>query len=1576
MISEQQTWEILGDYFNKKGFVTHQIESFNEFIQNGISKVISEEPDIKIVSDDPKNFKTYTVSIDDLYIPKPTVIEETREIRELFPYEARLRDLTYDSPLYVNIVETLETEDDIEITKHNRILLGRIPLMIRSNLCYLNNCTKNERVENKECENDEGGYFIIKGKERVLISQLRNVYNIPLVHAQKPGTKYKYICETRSMSEETGHSVLIQVNLSVDERVLTFTLPYIKEQIHVGVVFKALGYKNEEIMQLIGLNCEKAEKYLKLIVNDSFFVEENSGFELFSDDLKEEFSDKFIDDTKSNISLLESLWDQLTIEEKEEYKQKASTRKALRYIGTFSKNPQKENEKHIYAEQVVQNEIFPHLGITSSNKEKAMLLGHMVHKLLATTIGIRQADDRDNYINKRVDSPGMLCHELFRQLYKKYMSTITIQLEKKKQFPDIMSLIPRMTDITKGFIQCFSKGNWGVPKASYVKPGVAQILSRLSYGATLSNLRRVGIPKAKESKNAAIRQINPSQIMFICPVECFDPETQIFMWDGTTKRAGDIEIDDLLVDDFGNPTIVEKTCSGIHNMYNVIPDKSNFTQHCVTDNHILTLRIRQHKNITKSNRKDRNYTHIVKFLNRETNKIQEKYFNSQTEAEEFVNTFNDDDTIDINIKDYLKLNKTTKDHLVLFKIDCINWEHQEVELDPYILGMWLGDGLSTGKGFSLNYKIDHEILAYWELWAEENGAVISKSTRYSFNISSIKNKKSMENGSANNIEEAPLKKYLRKYNLINNKHIPNEYLTNDRETRLKVLAGLIDTDGHVRAEGKEIRITQGLDNYRIIEDAHTLATSLGFSCGLKEGISHWTDEKTGEKKSGTYKELTITGYNVSDIPTILPRKKLTKITNETQIKRSRSFTGSKFKLVEVGDGPFVGWQLKDKRGRFILKDGTTVHNTPEGQPVGIVLNLSLLTRISNRIPTVLIKETIEMCENIVNIEDHDISKELTKVFINGNLIGMTEDSFELLEELREFRMIEMIPWDVSISFDDIDDEIHICSDDGRLLRPVFCIGGDKLLINMEDGTDWDRLIEKRLITYIDNMEANQSVIAFNQNEIKNYKTDYCEIAPAMMFGVMANIIPFPDHSQSPRNTYQAAMGKQAMSMFALSYLIRTDTVVHILNTPQKPLVGTKTGTLMGFDDMPSGNNAIVAIACYTGFNQEDSVILNHSAVKRGLFWATTYKTHSSVEKKDGYISEKIGVCPLKYRKNDSNYGLLDENGIVRTRYPIWEDENGKKHGGGAIYVQKGDVIIGKMLIQNDKDGVENITDVSEIVKKGDSGYIDKVYISITPNGYKLVKITISKVRIPEVGDKFASRAAQKGTVGMVYDQEDMPWTQDGVVPDIIINPHAIPSRMTINQLMESVLGKSCALEGEFGDSTPFTTSSVPDKNGKSIAEQICERLGMNGYQNNGNETLYNGMSGEAMGEFFIGPVYYQRLKHLVSDKMHARDTGPVTTLTRQPLEGRSREGGLRFGEMERDCMIAHGNSKFLQERLFEQSDKYEVTICNLCGNFASNKNSCTFCETDEVSRVKLPYVSKLVLQELNAMLVKTKISVT
>ena len=256
--------------------------------------------------------------------------------------------------------------------------------------------------------------------------------------------------------------------------------------------------------------------------------------------------------------------------------------------------------------------------------------------------------------------------------------------------------------------------------------------------------------------------------------------------------------------------------------------------------------------------------------------------------------------------------------------------------------------------------------------------------------------------------------------------------------------------------------------------------------------------------------------------------------------------------------------------------------TPEGASVGIVLNLALLTRISQRFPTVLTQEVIEGCENLILLKDFEDSNNITHVYLNGGLIGMTENSDELVEEITSLRDVELLPYDVSITYADIDDEVQIFSDDGRLMRPVFTVEGEALRAKEKDGTDWDTLVSKDLIRYVDNNEINNAVIAFHQNELSKYHNDYCEIAPAMMLGVMASIIPFPDHSQSPRNTYQSAMGKQAMSMYALSHLVRADTVTHVLSYPQKPMVSTRVATMMGFSDMPSGINTVVAIACYSG----------------------------------------------------------------------------------------------------------------------------------------------------------------------------------------------------------------------------------------------------------------------------------------------------------------------------------------------------------------------------------------------------------
>lgn len=1186
MLSENRKWEIIEDYFKKYGFARHQMESFNWFINFGLHNIIAESSDIVKTNKEVKDRKyiSYRLSFSDIYVPKPTVIEETREMRNLYPLEARNRDLTYCSPIYATVTEvTEEKKGEFVVNEHLRVMIGKIPIMLKSDVCHLNNMTKNELVKAGECEYDQGGYFIVRGKERVLVSQLRNAYNIPIVFKnQKTDKKEWYVCEVRSMSEETGHSVLIQAILGSDKKSLYFSIPYIKdkEYIPMGVVFKALGFMAEDFNNLIGLDCEKSRKYIEYIINDSYFLDEKEdGYSYYLETRLREFDTKKKSESYTKIvSNIKKEWTQkysnMTEEEKKEWKKKSTINNALKYIGSKASNPVKESERAIYAEQVVNNDLFPHLGILSTNKEKGYMLGYMVNKLLSTKIKLRKVDDRDNYIYKRVETSGILFYELFRQLFKKYKESIIKHIDKKKQLPKAMSFIPRMNDITKGFIHCFTSSNWGVPKNSYIRQGVAQILSRLSFGATLSYLRRIGIPIGKETKNTSIREIKSSQAMFICPVE-----------------------------------------------------------------------------------------------------------------------------------------------------------------------------------------------------------------------------------------------------------------------------------------------------------------------------------------------------------------------------------------------------------------------TPEGHSVGIVLNFALSTIVSNRYPTVLIKDSIESCENIVFISDDDYDNQNTKIFLNGSILGSTDDPHSFVEEITNMKINKNIGWSVSITYDEIEDEVHISSDEGRLYRPVFTVKNDELCIKETDGYDWDTLVDKNLITYIDTMESNNSIIAFNENELKKYKNNYCELSPALMLGIMGSIIPFPDHSQSPRNTYQSAMGKQAMSMIALSHLLRTDTEVHVLMHPQKPLVSTRPAKMMGFEDMPSGINAIVAIACYTGFNQEDSVIINHSAIQRGLFWATTYKTKTIIERKDTDISEKIGLPPLNKRRIEANYGLLDENGIIRKRHPIWYDKDGNKQGGGAVYVQKGDVIVGKTLIvsackksDNESERTDKISDCSEIIGKGDEGFIDRVITSITPDGYTMVKIVIRKVRIPEVGDKFASRSAQKGTLGMVYRQEDMPFTSEGIVPDIIINPHCIPSRMTINQLMETELNKICAILGIYGDSTPFTSSSINDEiTGETIAEKLCEKLGMLGYKRDGGETLYCGMSGEPMGEFFIGPVYYQRLKHLVSDKMHARDTGPVTTLTRQPLEGRSREGGLRFGEMERDCMIAHGTTKFLRERLFEKSDKYSVVICRECGGFSSGKEKCKACSTDNVAEIELPYVSKLVLQELNAMLIKTKI---
>ena len=583
-----------------------------------------------------------------------------------------------------------------------------------------------------------------------------------------------------------------------------------------------------------------------------------------------------------------------------------------------------------------------------------------------------------------------------------------------------------------------------------------------------------------------------------------------------------------------------------------------------------------------------------------------------------------------------------------------------------------------------------------------------------------------------------------------------------------------------------------------------------------------------------------------------------------------------------------------------------------------------------------------------------------QVLINGNILGYTLDPVVLIETFKDKRRNNCIHIHNSIYWNHSENTIYIYTDKGRCTRPVFNIKEVHKTTNEEifEIKTWDDLILRtKIIEYLDYHESENSLI---QNSIteKRKNTSHSEIHPSLILGALASCIPFLNHNQAPRNTYQSAMGKQAVGIHCTNFNKRYDTFSHILNYPQRPLINTFMMKHFNFNSMPNGIMAIVAIATYSGFNQEDSVIMNKSAIDRGLFTSTFYRTYKDEEHKNQLTGDEDIFCKpdsdkLLYPK-PFNYSKLNDSGFI--------DKN--------TYVDHNDMIIGKVMPLKD-DTKYQYKDCSMNMRNNEKGHIDDIYLNTNGDGYRFCNVRIRSNKIPQIGDKFSSRHGQKGTVGMIYSQEDMPFTKDGIVPDIIVNPHAIPSRMTIAQLLECLLGKSCTELGYYGDGTGFNNTSVED---------VITTLEKCGFEGSGNEVLYNGFNGEQMKtSIFMGPTYYQRLKHMSSDKIHSRSSGPIVSMTRQPSEGRSSHGGLRFGEMERDCMIAHGTASFLKERLMDVSDKFSIIICNQCkliatGNSEKNIYECKKCKNyGDFSKVYIPYACKLLIQELMTMSVGPRI---
>ena len=1308
----EEPFQLIESYFEGKHLerlVRHQIESYNHFVNTQIQRTIQMFNPVEIHADTDyivehdKYMLEVQITFENFKMYPPQIHENNGATKIMFPQEAKLRNFTYAAAMAVDLrikyiirnTESMDTPRIVE-TFLPKINIGKMPIMLKSSICVLTQNQHIDPIHTGECSMDCGGYFIIKGSEKTVLGQEHAKPNCPYNFKGNATTKWAWFAEIKSVPDYKCISpkqieIMIASKNNGFGQGMYISVPRIKQPIELFILFRALGIISEkEICQYIVLD----------------IADEN------------------------NAEILEFLHASI-IDANKYMTQEDALRHVTSMVTYMPINMDKEQgakKKREFAVEVLNSDLFPHC---HTLKQKLCLLGYMANKLIKTALGWLQPDDRDSYMNKRIELTGTLLNNLFRNYFNKLVKEMQKQIIREiktgswrssEDYENIVNMtniykIMKTTTIENGLNRALATGDFSIKQSNSSKVGVAQVLNRLTYPASISHLRRINTPLEKSGELIAPRKLHNTTWGFLC----LTGDSEILLSDRTTiKMIKNMHDGDRVTT--VNPETLSDEPSDIHSFFCKMPDK-------------------------------------------------------------------------------------------LFEITTIS-------------------------GRKIKATANHPFLV------NSNGKNIWK-----------------------NLEDLP-------------------------------------TNARMIVRDNEGKYTTDL---------------LACICEIEPELVY---------------DFTTRSYN-------------------------HSFVASSF----------------------------VTHNcpaeTPEGQSIGVVKNMSYLSHITIPTNSASLYEYVEPYIQKVEDTQYHLLANKAKVFVNGVWLGVTERPMELYNDMKEKKYKGIMNIYTSIIFDIKMLEVKICNDGGRLTRPVLKVRNNKALITKEiiDRIEkkelcWNDLLtncvlEESVIEYIDPEEQNYAMIAMRAKDgyLKDpsavYTYTHCEIHPSTIFGVLASCIPFPEHNQAPRNTYQTAMGKQAMGVYATNYDKRMDKTAYVLNYPGRPLVETRLMNFLHLNNIPSGCQIHVAIMTHTGYNQEDSVLVNKGSIDRGLFMATIYHTEKDEDK--NIIRDEIIRCKpdktktkgVKFGNYDklNNQGFIAENSLIENR----------------------DIIIGKIIPikenRNDPTKTIKYEDQSKSFRTTEETYVDMNRTFRNGDGYNCAKVRTRTLRKPVLGDKFSSRHGQKGTMGNIIPECDMPFTKDGIRPDIIINPHAIPSRMTIAQLKETLLGKVLLSLGLFGDGTSFGTLDV---------HTIAQKLQNVGYESYGNEVMYNGLTGEQFEtNIFFGPVFYQRLKHMVNDKQHSRSIGPMVNLTRQPAEGRSRDGGFRVGEMERDVLIAHGMSRFCKERLFDVSDKYSVHVCKKCGMIAAYNNNdkpnmfykdemsdftihlCNTCgnQTD-FAKVDVPYAYKLMAQEL------------